>query len=113
MKQKIHLFAFTVVVSVVMGLMIVVVGGKNIELVATARMPIYSDLMPDAESNMEIAVLDVGDRVDVLSCEDIKHYIVPKIRLADGRVGYVIQGQFEFIKTSPDLISGRPIVFSC
>jgi|JI9StandDraft_2_1071091.scaffolds.fasta_scaffold44507_2 hypothetical protein len=87
--------------------------GKNVELLATSSVPIGAEPTIDPASTRTIAVLEKGTRVDVLSCKDLKHYLVPKVRLSDGQVGYVLGGQFELTKTMPSLAFNKPIVFSC
>lgn len=87
--------------------------GENVELLATASVPIGAEPTADPGSTRTIAVLEKGTRVDVLSCQDLKHYSVPEVRLPDGRVGYVLGGQFELTKRTPSLAFDKPIVFSC
>jgi hypothetical protein len=87
--------------------------GRNVELVATTAIPIGAEATIDPASARAIAVLEKGERVDVLSCTDLKHYMVPEVRLPDGRTGFVLGGNFELVRKSPSLHLHKPLVFSC
>ena len=85
--------------------------GRSVELVASTSVPIGAALTIDPASTKTIGVLQKGERVEVLACKDVKHYIVPQVRLQDGGEGYVIGGQFEIVRNLPTF--GKPLVFSC
>ncbi|WP_439535379.1 hypothetical protein [Methyloversatilis sp.] len=87
--------------------------GKNIELLATTTVPIGAEPTIDPATTRTVAVLEIGARVVVLSCEDLKHFFAPEVRLPDGRTGFVMGGQFELTKKTPSLTFDQPIVFSC
>ncbi|MCZ8175125.1 MAG: hypothetical protein O9343_08030 [Burkholderiaceae bacterium] len=102
--------------AVTIGLLVVSLGavfalGRSVELVAITSVPIGAALTIDPASTQTIAVVQQGERVAVLACKDLKHYIVPEVRLQDGRVGYVIGGQFEIVRSAASI--GKPLVFSC
>ena len=101
--------------AVTIGLLVVSLGavfalGRSVELVAITSVPIGAALTIDPASTQTIAVVQQGERVAVLACKDLKHYIVPEVRLQDGRVGYVIGGQFEIVRSAASI--GKPLVFS-
>lgn len=99
--------------ALVLVLAAVLVLGKNMELLATTSVPLGAEPTTDASTTRAVAVLERGARVDVVSCKDLKHYIVPEVRLPDGQTGFVMGRQFELTKKTPSLMSGKPIVFSC
>jgi hypothetical protein len=101
---------------IVVSLIVAILGavfalGRNVELVATTMVPIGAMPTIDPASTQTIAVVQQGERLQVLACKDLKHYVVPEVRLQDGRLGYVIGGQFEIVRSTPSL--GKPLVFSC
>jgi hypothetical protein len=106
-------FVFFAIVALVSMVAAVFLLGKNVELLATTPVPIGAEPTSDPGATRTIAVLEKGTRVDVLSCKDLKHYAVPEVQLPDGRVGYVLGGQFELTKKTPSLAFDEPIVFSC
>lgn len=104
---------FLGVVALTLAAAAVLLLGKNVELLATTPVPIGAEPTPDPGATRTISTLEKGTRVNVLSCKDMKHYSVPEVRLPDGRVGYVLGGQFELTKKAPSLTFDKPIVFSC
>jgi hypothetical protein len=104
---------FLGVITLALVASVVLLLGKNVQLLTTTPVPIGAEPTTDPASIRTIAVLEKGTRVDVLSCKDLKHYSVPEVRLPDGRVGYVLGGQFELTKKTPSLAFDKPIVFSC
>ncbi len=101
------------VIALAIAAAVVLLLGNNVELLATTAVPIGAEPTIDAASAQKLAILESGTRVDVLSCKDLKHYLVPEVRLPDGRVGYVLDGQFELTKKTPSLALDKAIVFSC
>lgn len=101
------------VIALAIAAAVVLLLGKNVELLATTSVPIGAEPTIDPASTQTLAILEKGTRVDVLSCKDLKHYSVPEVRLPDRRVGYVLGGQFELTKKTPSLAFDKPIVFSC
>lgn len=108
-----RMLLFIGVGALVLVLAAVLVLGKNIELLATTSVPIGAEPTIDPATTQTIATLAKGARVDVLSCRDLKHYLVPEVRLPDGQKGFVMGGQFELTKKIPSLAFDKPIVFSC
>jgi hypothetical protein len=106
-------FVFFGVVALALVTAVLLLLGKNVELLAATSVPIGAELTSDPKATRTIAVLEKGTRVDVLSCKDLKHYSVPEVRLPDGRVGYVLGGQFDLTKKTPSPAFDKPIVFSC
>lgn len=91
----------------------VFVGGKHIQLTALSTVEISAEPTTDPQSARIIARLAPGASVDVLSCQDLKHYLVPQVRLPDGQTGYIAGGQFELRRSGISLVGNKPIVFSC
>lgn len=83
--------------------------GQRIKLIADEDISVTE--MPDG-GNL-LGTVKEGQAVDVLECEDLKHYIVPKVRLADGIEGYILMGDFHLIRHSAWQFSAGVISFSC
>ena len=69
---------------------------KPLMLVTEGAVPVFetkSDAMASSEPK-PIAVLSVQQSVEVVKCVDVKHYFIYKVRLPDGRTGYVNVGDY-------------------
>ena len=100
-------------VALMFGAIVCISFGQNIELVAETNISVAAEPTVGPESEQPTIILSKGDRVSVLSCTDTKHNIVPRVALPDGRVGYVIDGQFELTRKTLSFALDKPIVFSC
>ena len=100
-------------VALIVGAIVGISFGQNIELVAETNLSVSAEPTVGPNSGQPMIILSKGTRVSVLSCTDTKHNIVPRIALPDGRVGYVIDGQFELTRKSLSFAFDKPIVFSC
>jgi hypothetical protein len=106
MKMKILLAAVALMLSIlVTGFSL----GKRITLVANEDIQVM--LLPTGDK--AIGVIQAGQTVDVLGCEDMKHYIVPKVQLPDGNMGYVLDGKFHLLRHSAWRLSAGALSFSC
>ncbi|MFC3285981.1 hypothetical protein [Litchfieldella rifensis] len=73
---------------------------RELFLVANGIVPIY-ETSEDAMSSPPkgiIAELQAQQRVKVVKCIDVKHYLIYKVRLSDGRIGYVIEGEYVLLR---------------
>ena len=73
-----------------------IIGGHKLTLIAKEEVILVSNLAEAVASRPKriIATIAPGDEVSIISCKDVKHYIVPKVRLGDGTQGYVANGDF-------------------
>ena len=113
MSHSMRPVLFLGLVALILGVAMVLVVGKNIELVATTELLIGAEATDDPSTTRTVAIIEKGVRLRVLSCEDLKHYFVPEVQLSNGGRGYVIGGQFELTRSMPTLTFDKPIVFSC
>lgn len=94
---------------------IAVMMAETITLVALEPLAVYKT--PSGEvlqsSTGAAEIIAAGSRLAVTSCVDVKHYVVPEVRLNDGRVGYVIEGKFNLERKSFAVSFGWPIVINC
>jgi len=83
--------------------------GKRIVLIADEDVQV--SLLPNGDN--AIGMISAGRKVEVLECEDLKHYIIPKVRLSNGREGYVLVGKFHLVRHSAWEFSSGALSFSC
>lgn len=101
----------TILTVAILGVVIIFLAGNRFVLVAKGDVAVDSYPVPGA---MPIAILHAGDRVTVLSCDDLKSYPAVHVRLGDGTEGYVIEEDYELIPTSfLDDSNGSPFIISC
>jgi hypothetical protein len=69
-------------------------------LVAKGMVPVYATLKDATKSPPPpvIAQLLAGESVPVSKCVDVKHYLVYKVRLPDGRDGFVLDGEYSLVR---------------
>lgn len=63
-------------------------------LVADRQLEVYDAIGIGDSPRKAIGRIGIGEELLVLRCIDLKHYLVPKVVLQDGRIGYVIEGTF-------------------
>ena len=84
--------------------------GQRVRLLAEEEIKVTVD--PHGEKEV-VGVIQAGQEVPVLKCEDLKHYIVPKVKLANGAEGYVLKGKFKINRHASWSSSASPISFTC
>ena len=89
-------------------LLLVVMMGQRIELIAQGELSLYDK----AENGQVIAKLRPDEKVEVLACKDLKHYIVPVVTFA-GRTAYVVNGKFHLERKRAWDFDAGPLSFSC
>jgi hypothetical protein len=69
---------------------------RGLTLIAKERVMLYAteDGAMTWPHPAAIAELPVGQRVPVIKCVDVKHYLIYKVRLPDGREGFVLEGNY-------------------
>ncbi len=71
--------------------------GATFVLKTKAELAVYDDPNPPV-SAQPVANVSAGETLEVVGCQDIKSYIVPMVKLAGGKIGYVVDGEFEIVK---------------
>lgn len=73
---------------------------RDLLLIANSTVPVYdapeNALAPPPRTM--IAELQAQQQVAVIKCSDVKHYQIYKIRLPDGRVGYINEGSYMLVR---------------
>ncbi len=80
------------------------------QLVADERIKIYQSI----DSDLIVGEVSSGEKVSVVACDDDKSLIYPIVELGNGRVGYVVLGNFHL--EHDDVLnfnSSMPVNFSC
>ena len=74
----------------------------NLLLVAQDSVPVYESLdrAKAAPPQIIIARLQPYQSVEIIKCIDVKHYQIYKVRLPDGRLGFVNEGKYILIRNS-------------
>lgn len=105
--------AFVTAISIACIGLAVIVAGKKITLVAEEEVAVESAPYANVANVNRVATLKPGEEVQVSSCIDVKHYIVPEVVLNDGSKGYVVVGRFHLIRRHVLQSPSGPIVMSC
>ncbi len=83
------IYVIRVALVLVLGVFVcVVVFGEVITLRAEEQLGVgRSPIRPPSGSNL-VYTMAPGERADVIECEDVKHYIVVRVRVRSGDTGY-------------------------
>ena len=113
MNRYYKYLAWTIGVLVVIVLLYSCIAAKEVLLVAQENLVVDSYPIPDPTRFPSVGKIDVGEKIQVVSCDDLKSYSAIHVRLKGGQEGYVIKGKFTL-----DLFSfwsgiDSPISFSC
>ncbi|MCU7921042.1 MAG: hypothetical protein KZQ95_22185 [Candidatus Thiodiazotropha sp. (ex Epidulcina cf. delphinae)] len=92
----------------IMGLMLALVvaalmfhfSDPKLMLVAESAVPIYAGVDEALASPPVgiIAELQPRQQVKVIRCVDVKHYLIYKVRLSDGQIGFVNDGKYTLLR---------------
>jgi hypothetical protein len=63
---------------------------NRMRLVADEKIGVYQN----TDSDFIVGEISTGEKVSVIACDDDKSMIYPIVKLGNGRVGYVIFGDF-------------------
>lgn len=69
---------------------------RGLSLIAKEVVPVYETLETamSLPPKKKIAELQAQQEVKVLKCIDVKHYLVYKVRLSDGEIGFINEGEY-------------------
>lgn len=82
------------------GVLLHVYTAKPLILVAQGKVPVFGtveDSMKSPEPNPVMELIS-QQSVEVVSCVDVKHYLVYKVRSSDGTIGYVNNGDYILLR---------------
>jgi hypothetical protein len=83
---------------------------NRIRLVADEKIKIYQN----TGSDFIVGEISIGEKVSVIACDDDKSMIYPIVKLGNGRIGYVIFGDFHLERDDfLNFDSSIPVNFSC
>ncbi|WP_338523651.1 hypothetical protein NUH87_28660 [Pseudomonas batumici] len=89
------------------------IAAKRALLVAHENLIVDSYPIPDPTRFPSVGKIELGEKVQVLSCDDLKSYSAIHVRLKGGREGYVIKGEFTLDLSPFWSAVDSPISFSC
>jgi hypothetical protein len=92
----------------VVAIIATIILGKRVSLVADEDIR----LTADPAGTTYVGVVRSGEEVPVIECADLKHYIVPKVRVGSLE-GYVIVGRFRMKRMPAWTNASIPLSFSC
>lgn len=71
----------------------------DLYLVANDFVPVYaSEEAAMKQSSQTMTQLHTNERVPVVTCVDMKHYQIYKVRLVTGAVGFVNAGKYSLVR---------------
>lgn len=100
-KKTMFIFIALVILFLVVVLMAYhVFSTKGLVLVAEETVYIYETQKKAMAwpSQKVIAKLSSGQSVPVAECVDVKHYLIYKVELPDGRNGFVLDGNYSLMR---------------
>ncbi len=74
---------------------------RGLMLVTKGTVPVYAtedDAINKPPKPSVIAQLSPDQSVPVTKCVDVKHYMIYKVRLPDGRDGFVLDGEYTLMR---------------
>jgi hypothetical protein len=74
--------------------MLIFGSAATITLIADGPVHVHARAVVDLSHTQVVAMLRKGEEVAFVSCEDLKHSIVPEVLLRDGTKGYVLVSNF-------------------
>jgi len=96
------------IVVILTGLMLIITG-EQIILIAQEDLNIYDKPM----NGKVIGILHSNEKISVIGCEDLKHYIIPIVNYSN-RKAYIIEGGFHLERRKlRDFEAGLSLSFSC
>lgn len=74
---------------------------RGLTLVTKGTVSVFAtedDAMNKSPQPSVIAQLSAGQSMPVIKCVDVKHYMIHKVRLPDGRDGFVLDGEYMLMR---------------
>jgi hypothetical protein len=90
-----------------------VLAGEKITLVAEDEVDLIAEPVVDPANQVIVGKLRPSESLVVTSCHDMKHYIVPEVRLSNGQTAYVVRARFRLVRRPAWSTFEGPTVFSC
>jgi hypothetical protein len=110
MKKRAVWFFTALIVVAAGALLLRAMGVQQMELIAEERL----DLLASSDGTAHIVGhLESGDRAWVVGCEDIKHYVVIKVKLEQGQVGHLHRGRLHLRRPPASSAWAAPVAWGC
>jgi hypothetical protein len=105
----IWIFSIFIIIALLCGY----ISAKRGFLIAQENLIVDSYPIPDPTRFPSVGNLELGEKVRVLSCDDLKSYTAIHVQLKNGQEGYIIEGKFR-LELFPFWSSiDSPVSFSC
>ena len=74
--------------------------GEKMTLLANGPVPIYRTQEDALSGNRSLAygIISKGQQVQIVKCIDVKHYQIYKVKLPDGAIVYINDGDYSVLK---------------
>jgi hypothetical protein len=107
LRTKSALIGTLIVTAATVAAVIYLSRRESVFLTAKEPVPVFATVGESMASAAPhpISELEQNQRVPVLQCVDVKVYLVYKIRLPDGKVGYVNYGKYDLNDKNGSLVS--------
>ena len=113
MKQYYKFVVWIIGVLMMIALLYSWMVAKRVFLVAQENLVVGSYPIPDPSRFPNVGVIELGEKIQVLSCDDLKSYSAIHVRLQGGQKGYVIKGKYTLDLFPFWSTVDSPISFSC
>jgi len=113
MKITRNLIIWFIGILIVLALLCAWVFAHRVILISQEDIVVESYPLPDHTRFPNVGKIKSGEKIQVLSCDDLKHYTAVHVRLGNGQEGYVLEGKFRF-EFYPFWSSiNSPVSYSC
>jgi hypothetical protein len=87
--------------------------GEKITLIPEEQINLIAEPVSDPAKAVVVGKLQAEQGVEVVGCYDMKHYIVPKVRLENEQTAYVTEAKFRLERKPAWSTFGESTVISC
>lgn len=101
MKRN-HLIIVSTFILFLIAIVWVIYKPTNSLLVTNNNVKVYKSLETALAKPPQkpMATLMTQERVEVIKNIDVKHYLIYKVRLLDGRIGFINEGEYILLKNT-------------
>lgn len=104
MKKKGWFTISLFIIALILGVWFLNFAEPNLKLIAQGQVHVYgsvdSALSPLPQK--VVSELEPDQGVNVVKCVDVKHYQIYKVRLPDGKIGFVNDGKYKLVPRNTD-----------
>jgi hypothetical protein len=94
-----------IIITIIAGVLVSLTNcsGEKMTLLAKGPVPLYKTQEDSLSGNQNLAdgVLSQGQQVQIVKCIDVKHYQIYKVKLSNGAIRYINDGNYLISKNEP------------